>query len=90
MIDNISFTMDGLEDYIYWQAEDKRTLKKINQLIRDIVRNGHNGIGKPEQLKGDLSGYWSREIDVKNRLLYRILDNDSVEIVQCKGHYSDN
>ena len=89
MIDRVSFTLDGLEDYIFWQTEDKRTLKKINQLIRDIVRNGHKGIGNPEPLKGDLSDYWSREIDEKNRLLYRILDDGRVEIIQCKRHYSD-
>ena len=89
MIDSVSFTMDGLEDYIFWQTVNKRTLKKINQLIRDIVRNGHSGIGKPEQLKGDMSGYWSREIDEKNRLLYRILDDGRVEIIQCRSHYRD-
>ena len=72
MIDKVSFTMNGLEDYIYWQTQDKRTLKKINQLIRDIIRNGYTGIGHPEPLKENLSGYWSREIDEKNRLLYRI------------------
>jgi len=89
MIDNVSFTMNGLEDYIFWQTEDKRTLKKINQLIKDIIRNGNDGIGHPEPLKGNLSGYWSREIDEKNRLLYRILDENKIEVIQCKGHYSD-
>ena len=89
MIDSVSFTLDGLEDYIFWQTGDKRTLKKINQLINDIVRNGHTGMGHPEQLKGDLEGYWSREIDGKNRLLYRILDDGRVEIVHCKSHYGD-
>jgi toxin YoeB len=89
MIDSVTFTLDGLEDYIFWQTEDKRALKKINKLIRDIIRNGHSGIGKPEQLKGDLSDRWSREIDEKNRLVYRILDDGRVEITQCKGHYAD-
>ena len=89
MIDNISFTLHGLEDYIYWQTQDKRTLKKINQLIRDIIRNGYTGIGNPEPLKHKLSGYWSREIDEKNRLLYRILDNNIIEIIHCRGHYYD-
>ena len=89
MSDNISFSMRGLNEYIYWQTEDKRTLKKINQLIKDVVRNGNNGIGNPEPLKGNLSGYYSREIDGKNRLIYRIKDNDDIEIIQCKGHYSD-
>jgi toxin YoeB len=89
MIGNISFTANGLEDYIYWQTQDKRTLKKINQLIRDIIRNSHTGMGNPEPLKHKLSGYWSREIDEKNRLLYRILDDSKIEIIQCRGHYYD-
>jgi len=89
MIDNVSFTLDGLEDYIFWQTEDKRTLKRINRLIRDIVRNGYSGIGSPEPLKGDMSGYWSRVIDEKNRLLYRIFDDGRVEIIQCRSHYGD-
>lgn len=89
MIDNVSFTLDGLEEYIAWQTEDKRTLKKINQLIRDIVRNGNTGIGNPEPLKHELSGYWSRTIDEKNRLVYMILDNGNVIIAHCNGHYSD-
>ena len=89
MTDNVSFTMQGLNDYIYWQTEDKRTLKKINQLIKDIARNGYTGIGSPEPLKGNLSGYWSREIDEKNRIVYRIKENEDIEIIQCKGHYSD-
>ena len=89
MIDHLGFSMRGLQDYIYWQTEDKRTLKKINKLIDDIIRNGNTGIGHPEPLKNDLSGKWSREIDEKNRLIYRILDGARVEIYQCKGHYSD-
>ena len=89
MIDNVGFSLQGFNDYTEWQAEDKRTLKKINQLIRDIIRNGNDGIGHPEPLKGNLAGYWSREIDGKNRLIYQILDDGRVEIYQCKGHYSD-
>ena len=89
MSDNISFTMRGLNEYIYWQTEDKRALTKINQLIKDIIRNGNNGIGAPEPLKGNLSGYYSREIDAKNRLIYKIKDNDDIEIIQCRGHYND-
>jgi len=89
MIDNLGFTLRGWDEYTEWQTEDKRTLKKINQLIRDIIRNGNEGIGHPEPLKGNLSDYWSREIDDKNRLVYRILDNGKIEIAQCKGHYSD-
>ena len=72
--------------YLYWQAHDKTTLKRSNQLIRDIERGGHDGIGKPEPLRGDLSGWWSRRIDDVNRLVYRIQD-EKIEIIQCKGHY---
>ena len=89
MIDKISFTTHGLEDYIYWQTNDKRILKKMNQLIKDILRNGNNGLGNPEPLKGNVSGYWSREIDAKNRLIYRLSEDNSIEIIQCRGHYND-
>ena len=89
MIDNVGFSLRGFNEYTEWQTEDKRTLKKINQLIRDIIRNGNEGIGHPEPLKGNLAGYWSREIDEKNRLVYQILDGGRVEIYQCKGHYND-
>lgn len=89
MIDNISFTIDGLDDYFYQQAQDKRTLKKINQLITDIIRNGNTGIGHPEPLKHDMSGKWSRKIDEKNRLTYKIHDDGVIEIFNCKGHYND-
>jgi len=89
MIDNIGFSLQGLQDYIHWQTGDKRTLKKINKLVEDIVRNGNTGIGHPEPLKGDLSGKWSREIDEKNRLVYQILGDSRIEIYQCKGHYGD-
>lgn len=74
------------EDYTYWQSQDRKTLKKINALIRDIDRNGYDGIGKPEPLTGDLSGYWSRRIDDKNRIVYRI-HNNTMQIVQCGSHY---
>ena len=73
-------------DYVSWQQEDKKTLKRINSLIRDTLRSPFEGIGKPEPLKGDLSGFWSRRIDDKNRLVYRVRD-DSLEILSCKGHY---
>jgi toxin YoeB len=90
MIDNVSFSLDGWDEYTEWQMEDKRTLKKINILIRDIVRNGFDkGIGHPEPLKHKMQGYWSREIDEKNRLTYKVLDNGNIIIAHCKGHYSD-
>ncbi len=77
---------EAWEDYLYWQAQDKKMLKKINKLLRDIERNGCNGIGKPEPLKGDLSGYWSVRIDDKNRIVFCIRD-DKLEILQCGSHY---
>jgi len=78
------------DDYLYWQTQDKKTLKRINLLIKDIERNGNEGIGKPEPLKGNLSGFWSRRIDDYNRLVYRILeDSGDIQIAQCKGHYND-
>ena len=79
---------EAWEDYLYWQMQDKKTLKRINQLIKDIERNGYDGIGKPEPLKGDLSGFWSRRIDDKNRIVYRIRD-EIIEIAQCGSHYRD-
>lgn len=84
----VNFTETGWNDYLYWQSQDKRTLKKINQIIQDIERNGHDGIGKPEQLKGDMSGLWSRRIDETNRFVYYI-ENDSLIITQCRSHYND-
>ena len=85
---NIRFKSDSWEQYLYWQTQDKKTLKKINRLLDDISRNGHNGIGHPEPLKEDLSGWYSREIDEKNRLVYKIENNDII-ILQCKNHYFD-
>jgi len=79
---------EAWNDYLYWQTQDKKTLKRINQLVQDIERNGYNGIGKPEPLKGDLSGWWSRRIDEANRLVYRIKDG-RIEIAQCRTHYGD-
>jgi len=79
---------EAWEDYLHWQSQDKKTLKRINKLIQDIERNGYNGIGKPEPLKHDLNGYWSIQIDEKNRLVFRITDN-KLEIAQCGSHYRD-
>lgn len=84
----INFTEIAWQDYIYWQGQDKKTIKRINKLIQDIDRNHNVGIGKPEALKGNLFGWWSRRIDEKNRLVYRI-ENNVIEIAQCKGHYDD-
>ena len=74
------------EDYLYWQTQDKKTLKRINQLLKDIDRNGYEGIGKPEPLKYELQGFWSRRIDDEHRLVYRIKE-DRIEIVSCRLHY---
>ncbi|GHU91739.1 txe/YoeB family addiction module toxin [Clostridia bacterium] len=84
----IDFTETGWADYVYWQTEDKKTLKRINLLIRDIIRDPFNGLGKPEPLKGDLSGFFSRHIDEANRIVYMISEG-KLEIYQCKGHYNE-
>lgn len=82
----ISFEKAGWRDYLYWQSTNKRTLKKINELIKDIERNPFGGIGKPEPLKHELSGLWSRRIDSEHRLTYSIHEN-SIIILQCRFHY---
>ncbi len=79
---------EAWNDYLYWQSQDKKTLKRINALLKDVERQYYTGIGKPEALKGELSGFWSRRIDDKNRLVYRIVDG-IIEILSCKGHYDD-
>ncbi len=79
---------EAWEDYIYWQTQDKKTIKRINALLQDISRNNNQGLGKPEPLKGELNGFWSRRIDETNRLVYR-LRNENIEILSCKGHYDD-
>ena len=89
MINNVSFTLEGLEDYIFWQTQDKKTLTKINKLIADIIRNGNTGIGHPEPLKHELAGKWSRTIDDKNRLTYTIHDDKRIEIFSCRSHHGD-
>lgn len=76
------------EEYCYWQTQDKKTLKRINIIIRDIQRDFFHGVGKPEALKGKLSGYWSRRVDNVNRVVYSI-DNNSIQIISCKGHYDE-
>lgn len=83
----VLFLDDGWSDYLWWQANDRKLLKRINQLIADIDRNGHEGIGKPEPLRNDLSGYWSRRINSEHRLVYRINEADVIHIVACRFHY---
>lgn len=79
---------EAWEDYLYWQSQDKKTLKRINALLKDTERSPFEGIGKPEPLKGELSGFWSRRIDETNRLVYRV-ENGVLEILSCRGHYAD-
>ena len=85
---NKAFTDIGWEDYLYWQTEDRKPLRKINTLLKDIERNGNEGIGKPEPLTGDLSGFWSRRINQKDRLIYA-LEMDQIIIIACRYHYDD-
>ena len=82
----IAFDPNGWEDYIYWQTQDRKTLKRINQLITDALRDPFAGIGKPEALKHILSGAWSRRIDDTNRLVYYVTD-DHIVILQAREHY---
>ncbi len=82
----LTFTPAAWGDYLYWQGQDKKTLKRINALINEAARNPFEGMGKPEALRGDLSGYWSRRIDEVNRLVYQATDAD-LEIIACRHHY---
>lgn len=84
----IVFAEKAWENYLYWQKHDKNMIKKINQLVKDIERTPFDGLGKPEPLKNNLSGWWSRRIDDTHRIVYRI-ENGSLEIVQCKDHYDE-
>ena len=79
---------EAWQDFEYWTTQDKKTLKRILKLLKDIDRNGYNGIGKPEPLIGDLTGYWSRIIDDNNSIVYRIHD-DMILIAQYGSHYRD-
>lgn len=85
----ITFSEQAFEEYLYWQKQDKNTLKRINTLLKDIIRNPYAGTEKPEALKANLSGFWSRRIDDTHRLVYRV-ENGQIEVCQCKGHYNSN
>ncbi|RGF41894.1 Txe/YoeB family addiction module toxin [Ruminococcus sp. AF42-10] len=85
---NISFADDAWLEYLYWQKQDKKTLKKINALLKEIQRSPFDGAGKPEPLKNDKSGLWSRRINDKDRLVYSV-NKDFIIVYQCKGHYDD-
>lgn len=82
----ISFVDESWEDYLYWQSVDKKMLKRINLLIKDITRTPFDGIGKPEPLKHQYAGLWSRRINSEHRVIYRVLD-DEIWIVKCRYHY---
>ncbi|MFI0937674.1 Txe/YoeB family addiction module toxin [Streptomyces sp. NPDC021020] len=84
----IVFASRAWEDYLWWQQQDRRVLKRINTLVADIARNGNEGIGKPEPLKHGFQGYWSRRITDEHRLIYKVTD-DSVLIAQCRYHYEN-
>jgi len=82
----IAWTDKAWEEYIYWQTQDRKTLKRINNLIKDVKRDSFAGIGKPEPLRESLSGFWSRRIDDTNRLVY-VVDDDLITIISCRKHY---
>lgn len=75
-------------EYLYWQTQDRKTLKRINNLLKEVERDPFGGLGKPEPLRGNLQGYWSRRIDDANRIVYRV-ENNQLFIIQCGGHYDD-
>ena len=79
---------DARNDYLYWQTQDKKTLRKINTLLKDIQRNPFSGIGEPKPLRSTFSGWWSRRIDDKNRIVYKIEDAQVI-VAQCKAHYEE-
>jgi toxin YoeB len=83
---NILWTAEAWDDYVYWQGQDRKTLKRINQLIKDTQRSPFEGIGKPEPLKENLTGFWSRRIDETNRLVYEVA-GAQINIVSCRYHY---
>jgi len=86
MIELLSWTKEAWSDYLYWQSQDRKTLKRINKLILDTQRSAFEGIGKPEPLKENLSGFWSRRIDDTHRLVY-IVDDNGLTIISCRYHY---
>ena len=84
----IQWDIDAWNDYIYWQTQDRKTLKRINLLIKDISRSPFEGLGKPEPLKGTLTGFWSRRIDEENRLVY-VVEEKVIILISCLGHYEN-
>ncbi len=84
---NLTWSEDAWEDYLHWQSTDRKLVRRINELLKDIARSGNEGIGKPEPLRHGFQGYWSRRITDEHRLVYRI-DGDDVLVAQCRFHYS--
>ena len=84
----IQWDIDAWNDYVYWQTQDRKTLKRINLLIKDISRSPFDGLGKPEPLKGTLTGFWIRRIDEENRLVY-IVEEKVIILISCRGHYEN-
>jgi toxin YoeB len=84
---DLLWTPQGWEDYLHWQTTDKAKVKKINALIKDALKTPYAGLGKPEQLRFDLSGHWSRRIDLEHRLVYAV-ENDCLKIIACRYHYA--
>jgi len=82
----VVFSTRGWDDYLWWQRQDRKLLNRINQLIQDVLRNGNEGIGKPEPLKHGFQGYWSRRINDEHRLVYKVVD-DEVRVAACRYHY---
>ena len=82
----LSFMPQAWDDYLYWQTQDKKTLRRVNQILQDIQRNHFEGVGKPEPLKDDKAGYWSRRIDGANRIVYKPEDS-AIIIISCRTHY---
>lgn len=85
---HLAWTEAAWSDYIFWQTQDKKTLKRINKLINDLMRTPFEGIGKPESLKENLSGFWSRRIDETHRLVYAVSDRH-ITLIACRYHYGD-
>jgi toxin YoeB len=86
MANRLAWTLEAWSDYVYWQTQDQKTLRRINRLVLATLRDPHSGIGKPESLKGDLSGLFSRRIDHVHRLVYAF-ENDVLTILSCRYHY---
>jgi toxin YoeB len=82
----LGWTEEAWKDYVYWQTQDKKTLKRINKLVKDAIRQPFEGIGKPEPLRENLSGFWSRRIDDTNRFVYAV-DDDFITVISCRYHY---